>query len=174
MSKDKQFFEQLNTKTIADSPASTIQSQSNPVHLERSNKELLSSIKLVNDATLRSDGGPIPGTLVIRQIVSDADGTKFTLNWVNPGEVWKVYGFCVATMTGRSGSVIHEVFIVDNGNNLLCEIIDVSASSSQLPLHEAGPGLGAEILVDENTSINYEASGTFTDSTLQFVTIRVR
>lgn len=120
-----------------------------------------------------SGSGPIPATLFISAIVADTSGTKAgNLKVASAGEVWQVYGFCVGAMNGRSGSCTHEVFIRDTVNSLDCEIIDVSASSSQLPLHEnnwMGP-----VYVDENTSIMYEVTGTFTDSTLQFVSARVR
>jgi hypothetical protein len=112
-----------------------------------------------------SNSGPIPDTLAITQIVADTSGTKAgNIKIASAGEVWQ--------LNGRSGSCTHEVFLRDTVNSRDCEIIDVSASSSQLPLHEnnwMGP-----VYVDENISIMYEVTGTFTDSTLQFVAARVR
>ena len=68
-------WDQLNTKTIADNPASEIQTQSNPVHLQDSNRLELQDIKLINDATMRN-GSPIVGTMVMQETtVTDNTGT---------------------------------------------------------------------------------------------------
>jgi len=165
-------WDNLNTTKLGDDPGQIINTQTRNIHLEKENKQLLSDVNLINQASFRTDSAAIPGTLVIRQVVSDDSGTKFAMDWINPGEVWQVYGFCISAMNGRSGSCNHEVFILDKVNSLRVEIIDVSASSSQLPLHEnnwMGP-----VWMDENSRIDYECTGTFTDSTMQFVSIRVR
>jgi len=59
VASDKNFFEQLNTKTLGDNAASTVQALANPVHLQSSNKEVLDAIIQVNRAGMR-DGLPIP------------------------------------------------------------------------------------------------------------------
>jgi hypothetical protein len=75
-------------------------------------------------------------------------------------------------MTGRSGSCVHEVFLRDNTTSRKVELVDVSAGSSVFPLVEAGTSY--PIFVDENIQVMYECTGTFTDSTLNFIAIRVR
>tara|TARA_R100000808_G_C2150333_1_gene159063 strand:- start:2387 stop:2908 length:522 start_codon:yes stop_codon:yes gene_type:complete len=166
-------WDQLNTKTLEDgSSAADITLQTKDVHLQESNKEVLKDVVLVNEATMRQDAAAIPGTLVIRQVISSDSGTKYPLDWIQSGEVWQVYGFCITAVTGRSGSCTHEVYIFDKNNSLRCEIIDFAASSSVFPLHEnnwMGP-----VWMDENSRIDYECTGTFDASTLQFVSIRIR
>ena len=65
MPTDKRFYEQLNTFTIADNPASAVQQVSNPVHYQSSNKEVLDAIIQVNRAGMR-DGQHIPATSSIK------------------------------------------------------------------------------------------------------------
>ena len=139
-----------------------------------SSEDEMRRLNLVGQASnQQSASGPIPGTLVIQAILTDTSGSKSgNLKVAAAGEVWQLYGFCVSAMTSRSGSCTHEVFLRDTINSLDAEIIDVAASSSQLPLHEnnwMGP-----LYVDENMSVMYEVTGTFDDATLQFVCARVR
>ncbi len=172
MASDENIFSNLNPKTLGDVSATEINRTTRDVHIERKNLDALKTTVLVNKATFREDGGPIPGTLVIRQVVSNDSGAKFNLDFVEAGEVWILYGFSVADMSGRSGSCTHEVFVADRNNSLTCEIIDYSASSSVFPMHEnnwMGP-----LYVDANAYIAYQVTGTFTDSTMQFISVRVR
>ena len=131
-------WDQLNTRTLFGSEKATAQQvnrQEKDIHLQENNRSLLADVNLINKALMR-DGGPIPGSLVIRQVVSDDSGVKFTLDFVEEGEVWQLYGFAIAAMSGRSGSCLHEIFIADRNTSLSCEIIDVDANSSQVPLQE--------------------------------------
>ena len=172
----RELFAQWNTKTLGGSTklgVSDYELITDGVHVEVDNLAALEAKNTVGQATnLQSQSGPIPGTFAINQIVADTSGSKAgNLKIASAGEVWQLYGFCVAAMTGRSGSCTHEVFLRDTVNSLDCEIIDVAASSSQLPFHENSL---YPVFVDENISIMYEVTGTFTDSTLQFVAARVR
>ena len=167
-------WDQLTTRTLfgsARATAAQVNSQEKDIHLEEKNRALLADVNLINTSLMRSDAAPIPNTLTVEQIVSNDSGTGFNNDFVQAGEVWQVYGFAIAAMTGRSGAVVHEVYIVDKTNERAVEIIDVSASSSQLPLLEAQY---SPIYIDENAFIRYEATGTFTDSTLYFICVRVR
>ena len=93
-------WDQLNTKTIADNPASEIQTQSNPVHLQDSNRLELQDIKLINDATMRN-GSPIVGTMVMQETtVTDNTGTAMLT--CPKGQVLQVlnYGYKAVGSTG--------------------------------------------------------------------------
>ena len=61
-------WDQLNTKTIADNAGTEIQVQSNPVHLQESNRQDLADVKLINDATMRN-GLFIPNTGQLEELV---------------------------------------------------------------------------------------------------------
>lgn len=92
-------WDQLNTKTIADKAATEIQAQSNPVHLQESNRSELSDIQLINNANLRSDGGIIPDTI-------QAFGSTFTDNGTaailtpEKGEVWQIIAPVARVLSG--------------------------------------------------------------------------
>ena len=94
-------WDQLNTKTIADNAGTEIQVQSNPVHLQESNRIDLEDIKLINDATMRN-GTPIPGTGQVKQTLV-TDGTTGHQDVFIPekGEVWLISTISVTpTATG--------------------------------------------------------------------------
>jgi hypothetical protein len=174
MASDENFYDQLNTKVISDAPATEIQGQSDPVHLQKSNKEVLSAIKLVNDATLRSDGGPIPGTAQVYQF-TNSDEVRTSVFTPAKGEVWEIEAMSV-TLNGRSGAVVHNLFYQDvstkstNGNVIKWHV--ESLSSSDTVLDDADSSRIQSI--DSNLNLQYQATGTFTDSTLNVAMYRVR
>ncbi len=56
-------LEQLNTLTLANgSTAQTIEQVTDPIHIEAGNLQALRDVVLINEATMRSAGAPIPGT----------------------------------------------------------------------------------------------------------------
>mgnify|MGYP003145899955 CR=1 FL=1 len=185
----KAILEQLQTKTVGAPPSTTgltgdqlpetifdvddFDRVKNQVTLQLSNLELLNVLNTVGQVTnTQSQSGPIPKTGEVKEIVATTSGTVVFGFQPNPGEVYQVYGFSIGTMTNRSGSVLHEVRIEDVNNNLRVELIDVSASSTAFPLIESGTQ--TPIILDENLKLGYEATGTFDDSTMRFVAIRVR
>ena len=173
--KDSKVYRDLKNLKISGVTADQIDTLKNELFAQGvdGSEDEMRRLQLLGQVTNQASGsGPIPATFVIQQIVADTSGTKAgNLKVASAGEVWQLYGFCVASMTGRSGSVLHEVFLRDTTNSRDAEIIDVSASSSQLPFHETSL---YPVFVDENISVMYEATGTFTDSTLHFVAARVR
>ena len=179
MAKDKEFFEQLNTKTIADSPATTIQSQSNPVHLERSNKELLSSIKLVNDATLRSAGNAIPGTQILTDTVCDNNGSDESDRTVvfipEKGEVWSL-DLANAMRSGGSGTVTHSLYLAEKSTGKVIRWYYYSTSDSQPIFTSDSNWPGMPFYFDENFTLQYKWDGgsSITNFTFQVICHRVR
>ena len=94
-------WDQLNTETIADNAGTEIQVQSNPVHLQESNREQLQDIHLINRATLR-DGSPIPGTGQVKQtLITDGTTGHQDVFFPEKGEVWLISTISVKpTATG--------------------------------------------------------------------------
>jgi hypothetical protein len=176
MSRESDLYDPLNTKTIGGDlrlDVDTYENVQDNIHVEGVNRKLLELTDLIGRVTNnRSDSGPIPGTAVVEEIQVTTSGTKVVGFLPNAGEVYQLYAFCVADMTGRSGSCVHEVFLRDNTTSRKVELVDVSAGSSVFPLVEAGTSY--PIFVDENIQVMYECTGTFTDSTLNFIAIRVR
>lgn len=179
MSKDKDFFEQLNTKTIEDSPATTIQSQSNPVHLERSNKELLSSIKLVNDATLRSSGNAIPNTQVLEQTILANNGTDASDRTVvftpEKGEVWSL-DLAGASRSGGSGSVVHQLYLAEKSTGNLIRWYYYQTGDADVIFTSDSNWPGMPFYFDENFTLQYlwDGGSSITNFTFQCICHRVR
>lgn len=185
----KAILDQLQTKTVGAPPSTTgltgdqlpetifdvadFDTVKNQVTLQLSNLELLNVLNTIGQVTnTQSQSGPISNTGEIKEITASTSGTLTFGFQPNPGEVYQLYGFCISSMTNRSGSVLHEIKIEDVNNNSRVEILDVSASSSGFPLIENGTQM--PIIIDENLKVGYEATGTFDDSTMKFVAIRVR
>lgn len=185
----KAILDQLQTKTVGAPPTTTgltgdqlpetifdvadFDTVKNQVTLQLSNLELLNVLNTVGQITnTQSQSGPIPKSSTVEQIISTTSATGFAGFQPPPGQVYLLYGFCIATMTNRSGSVQHEIRLKDVNNNRFVELIDVSVSSGVFPLIETGTQM--PIYIDENLQVIYEATGSFDDSTCQFVAIRVR
>ena len=118
VSREKNFYEKLNTKKIEDIPADTIQILSNPVHLEEKNKDLLNAIIKVNKATMR-DGKHIPATGAIKTAIATESASLNTIDFggengaPKKGEVWAISAMTIENVSGGSGDVIYEVLVTD-------------------------------------------------------------
>lgn len=177
MASDDNFFDQLNTKVISDVSATDIQGQSNPVHLQKSNKEVLSAIKLVNDATLRSDGGPIPGTGVI--FSHTQTGTSREV-WFTPGK-GEVYRLIVAGSTassGPAGSVTYYLYIAckdQDGTDKIIYAGSESSGSTEVQLVDFFDSKG-DWVVDENMTVQLGLSDMqgVTSFDVKMLAVRIR
>lgn len=128
MVSDKSFFEQLNTKTLGDHSGSTIQALTNPVHLQKSNSDLLDSIIQVNAASMR-DGSVMPDQGKVVQTSGDADRIQFQ---PNPGEVWLFIG---GDWLSTSGTSSMNVQLTDSDGNTT--LLFNESTSGQVPLSPA-------------------------------------
>lgn len=148
-------WNQLNTKTIADNPGTEIQVQSNPVHLQEQNRQDLSDIKLINDATMR-DGSPIPGTATVVN-VQYSDNAYVTIKTPAKGEVFQILGMFLFTATGFTGA---NISILDNVTGNRCHIADVSSSGGDV----FDQGWGGPVYIDENVSLQIYPNGTLSST----------
>jgi len=166
-------WDQLNTKTIADFPTEDIQRQSNPIHLESNNEEILQSVKLLNDVTFR-DGLPIPGTQVIIPVQATESGTRVVIKQPNKGEVWRISAAQVTGIAGGSGNVQHQFYFGDGSN--LINWYYISSSSSNLILNQELEWSGAAgPTFDENMSLQYSATrSSLTQSDVLVMLHRIR
>ena len=164
-------WEQLNTKTIGDLPSTDIQRQSNPIHLEEDNEEILRSVKLLNDVTLR-DGLPIPNTSEIIVATATDSGNAVRVKLPNQGEVWQILNAHIST-SGGSGSISHEFYFTDQTNSNSFMWYFLSSSGSNLTLQQ-DTDWTPPFYMDENLEFTYEATGTFTTTTLSIMMIRIR
>ena len=179
MATDDNFFDQLNTKVISDVSATDIQGQSNPVHLQKSNKEVLSAIKLVNDATLRSDGGPIPATQVLQQTVlvnAGSDASDRTVVFTpQEGEVWSL-DLASALRSGGSGTVVHQLFLAEKATGNLIRWYYFSTADSDVIFTSDTNWPDMPFFFDENFTLQYlwDGGSSITNFTFQAICHRVR
>ena len=166
-------WDQLNTKTLADLPTEDIQRQSNPIHLELDNEEILQSVKLLNDVTFR-DGLPIPATQVIVPVQATDSGTRVVIKQPNKGEVWRIAAATCTGLAGGSGNVQHRFFFGD-GTNII-NWFYLSSSSSDLVMNQEAEWSGANgPTFDENVSLQYSATRTsLTQSDVLVLLHRIR
>ncbi len=166
-------WDQLNTKTIADNAGTEIQVQSNPVHLQESNRQKLEDIKLINNATLR-DGGPIPGTMIVYQ-ATYTDAATRTILTPNKGEVYLYIGSSRTSATIASGSLTYRILLADNVNsNTVCIASESSTGTGQGPLWDGASPTPLPIYIDENISFKLKVSGTLTALQTEHAFVRVR
>ena len=170
-------WNQLNTKTIADNAGTEIQVQSNPVHLQESNRQELEDIKLINDATMRN-GSPIVGTMLMQEAtVTDNTGTAMLT--CPKGQVLQVinYGY---KATGRSGTLTFTAFMGPKGDEGLSEQGGIRIlyyqSSADTPVINSDADYRAlsPLVIDENHQLGFTISGSYTSVTVRAFAIRIR
>lgn len=177
MASDKNFFEQLNTKTIGDNAASTVQALSNPVHIQSSNKEVLDAIIQVNRAGMR-DGQHIPATSAIKTADATESGTRVIIDFggdggsPSQGEVWAISAMTIESVAGGSGDVTYEVFVGDGTE--LQSVVKRAQTSPPVHLNqELEYPHGLEI--DENNTLQFNATrSSLSAAKIQVLTYRIR
>lgn len=175
MATDDNFFGQLNTKVVSDAPATDIQAQSDPVHLQKSNKEVLSAIKLVNDATLRSDGGPIPGTQTVYAGPTVTDNTRTVAFTPNPGEVWQVMDI-TATRTNITGSSGIYLYFNDLETSELILVFYGASTSTEFMLTDDATWDPMPVYISYPCQLQFSAgdAANWDDCKLQLHMVRLR
>tara|TARA_R110002096_G_scaffold361203_1_gene554314 strand:- start:1711 stop:2247 length:537 start_codon:yes stop_codon:yes gene_type:complete len=178
VASDKNFFDQLNTKTIGDNAASTVQALSNPVHLQSSNKELLDAIIQVNRAGMRDAGQHIPATSSIKTATATESGTRVTIDFggdggsPSKGEVWAISAMTIESVAGGSGDVTYEIFVGDGTE--LQSVVKRAQTSPPVHLNqELEYPHGLEI--DENLTLQFSATrSSLSAAKIQVLTYRIR
>lgn len=155
-------WDQLNTKTLEDgSSAEDINLQSKDVHLQYQNKEVLSDVKLVNDATLRSDGGIIPGTMACKVAEFTDNGTVTVLEPAK-GEIWRVFQPLGRLTAGSiSTTIAYELWLEDTTGSSTAASYRVfymaSTSSKPILLEDANYFL-SDLTIGYGQKLNFEIS----------------
>jgi hypothetical protein len=170
-------WNQLNTKTIADNPATEIQTQSNPVHLQDGNRQELEDIKLINDATMRN-GSPIVGTMVMQETtVTDNTGTPMLT--CPKGQVLQVLNYSYK-VTGGSGTLTFTAFLGPKGQEGQPEqggiriLYYQSAANTPVINSDADYRALSPLVIDENFQLGFTLGGTYTSATIRAIAIRIR
>jgi hypothetical protein len=168
-------YEQLNTKTLGDVEGTDIQALQDKVHIQEANKEELETYNLINEAAMRN-GSPMPrGIRIMTTTVTDNVTTVgFT---VPAGEVYQLVtiGGSAVNPSGNSdyrffqsgtdtdGADVNIMwFIYTTGNNT-APVFQADADFPDMPM-----------FYDEDTTLKFSVSGSFTSVTLSISMIRVR
>ena len=161
------FWDQLNTFKISSNPGTQIQKQSDPIHLEENNQDLLKSVKLVNDATLRSDGGIIPGTMAVK-VGSFTDNGQITVIAPGEGEVWRVF-LPIAKVTSGSVSTppSYQLWIKDVATSVQYRVYYFASTSSSPILTEDAAWDGEQTTIGPGQELIAEV-GSFSATNINF------
>ena len=119
------------------------------------------------------DGRPIPGTSVIIRAQCTDSGVAVDVKTPNQGEVWVIQS-ATATITGRSGSIAHELYFTDQNNSRSFAWFYYGASSSGPLIFSTDADWFEGTTFDANQKLTYEATGTFDDSFLDIMMYRIR
>ena len=120
----------LNTFKLGDVEAANIQRQTDPIHIEELNRSALEDTKLINDATMRSDGGIIPDTVAIKYHEFDDNGTVTVLEPAK-GEIWKVLLPIARTISGSiSTTPTYQLWLRQTGTSATYRIFYFASTSS--------------------------------------------
>ena len=160
-------WDQLNTKTIADNAGTDIQVQSNPVHLQESNRAELQDIKLINESSLRSDNGIIPGTLSFK-VHNFTDNDIVTVIEPAKGEVWRIL-LPIAKVTAGSVSTTptYQLWLRDTATSINYRIGYYSSTSASPIVNEDLMWDGEAFVLGEGQAIQAQI-GSFSATNISF------
>ena len=169
--KKQQVYVNLQNKTLSNVSASDIQILTDPTFIQATNQDALLTYNTVNQAAMR-DGKPMPETCVVTATQSTESGTKYTVKLPNLGESWMILNAHVLVVS-PSGNISHELYWLDNNNSRSMLWFFHSSSSSNLTLQQ-DTDWTPPFFFDSNLTLQYEATGTFTSSTINIMMLRVR
>ena len=149
---NEEIYNNLQNKTLSSVSAEDIQKLTDPTFLQSTNQDAIITYNIVNEAAMR-DGQPMPGT--------------------SPGEVWVIQS-ASATITGRSGSIAHELIFTDQNNSRSFSWFYYGASSSGPLIFSTDADWFNRTTFDANQVLTYEATGTFDNSFLDILLYRIR
>ena len=169
--KKQLVYDNLQTKTLANVTALDIQRLTDPTFIQATNQDALLTYNIVNKAAMR-DGSAIPETMVIGVGTTTDSGVGVNIFTPQRGEVWAIQS-ASATLTGRSGNVIHELYWVDNANSR--EVLwYYNESGNTIQIFSDDDNWLGDKIQDSNITLKYEATGTFTNSVISILLYRVR
>ncbi len=171
MASDENIWANLNPKTISDNPSQQVNQVTQPIHLEKANKQALEATVLINNALLRADNAIIPGTMKIVSVNGGTEAsTPITLYEPNEGELWRVLDIS-AERTG-SGTTNYYPRYYDNVEDVNLPILDLASSDGEVQF-DTWPE--SAVFVDSRVSIGiYHQSGTVTAMAYRAVIGQIR
>lgn len=172
------FWSQLNTKKVGSgSDAAAINSQSKDIHLQETNKADLADVILVNKATMRSSGTPIPGTMQVFSLEMTST-SRAVIIAPNKGEVWQLISASSTASGAPSDSVTYYLYYQTEDQSGDDQVVYAGSSASGST--EAGLEdlfeLKTAQYVDENTQAQIGLSNMrgVTTFTIKILAVRIR
>tara|TARA_Y100001973_G_C5033954_1_gene249439 strand:- start:53 stop:562 length:510 start_codon:yes stop_codon:yes gene_type:complete len=163
-------FDQLKTVALSEVSAEQIKTQQDPIRLSKRNKEALSDINLINQASFRT-GQPMPDTGVVTTQNQPDDSTIIYVR-PNPGEVWQIVGVSV-TMTNSTGTNSFYFYITDGTTNVY--IGATSNGSTNVQLFPGDSEFKFPLVVSRDTYLRINSNLDNADSCLwKYAYIRLR
>lgn len=147
----------MNTKNVGDAPSTDIATVQNPLKIQERNAKLLKEITLINDATFRTDSGPIPAKTKIVKASRTDSGSKVAVFTPAKGEIWQIYSVYYTGMSGGSGSIDQTLWFIDNANSQSIAW-KYSASSDASAVLIEGSDSGPTF--DENLTLQWQSDRT--------------
>lgn len=177
-------LEQWNTKTTGGSgklSLSDFELIQDPIHIQERNYSALEVVDLIGRITNNtSSSGPIPATVQVTKTIASNSGTKYTAFTPPAGTVWQI-GPAAFQLSGASGTVTVEKWLYGpwpeytggDGTSVRVLVSNASSSSSSYQtMNEGSPYF--PLYIDENSTIKFEATGTFTTVQFYMHAVRVR
>jgi len=168
MASGDKLYEQLNTLKLSDVSATNISNVTDPLHLQKTNEDALRTTVLVNTATMRNDGGPIPATSTVQQVDWDDGGGSLTyIMTAAAGEVWRIM---TGAYTSTGGTSTITLYVKDEVLNRYVTLAIETVNDGVVTLDPF-----KDVYIDENSSVR--ATVSVSDSTsevLQLLVNRVR
>jgi len=156
VASDENIFSNLNPKTLTSVTATDINTTTRDVHIERKNLDALKTTVLVNQATLRADGGPIPGSgLFFTATAEDASETlDLFLGDDYPGAVWKLGG---VSLDPNNTNIRVRLRLYNVAETISIEIGDETGLGSAAPFDPTAT-MGA-LFIDETARLRAYCDG---------------
>ena len=144
MESDSNLFENLTTKTLNTVSGSNIDALTRDIHLEKNNLDALHTTVLVNEATMRNDGGVMPGYGKV--VITSGDSARIQFQ-PEEGEVWLYNG---GSWQSTSGTSEFQAWLKDADGNLA--FLFKESTSGHV---EISPALYGQALYLTNTLFMY-------------------
>lgn len=169
-------YEQLRSKTLSDLTVEELDQFRSQFFVNGINEDDFRRLDLIFAAANKtSSSGGIPGTVDVVTFSTTSSGSAVALDqtgfWLEPGATYIVYAPSIS-VGGGSGSIQHELRLIRSGRTV--ELLDFSTTGGSLrPTTEEG-FIGGEVRISYPAYLVYEATGTFTNSTMALAIVRER
>jgi hypothetical protein len=119
-------YDNLNSFTLGNVPASNVNNQQEPVNIMKVNEDRLDQLNRINKSLFR-DGNPMPNTMKIVSVTLSEEDTVYTVLQPAKGEVWMLQQ---ATYKRNSGSSSAEAYLSYFDGTTTASFLYINSSTS--------------------------------------------